>query len=352
MARDRTRGTVREIADQTGYSIATVSRVLNGQSNVAPTTRARVLSAIERGPEPATIGATRGPGRAGNGRAGNGRAVDRRAVLVRCPYVLTDYFGLIVSAVAETLEMHAIPLLLNAGESSQHSSILADLPNRTGVRGALLVLPPETSEELVALRTSGLPFVIIDPRIPPPPDMAAVSASHFTGAHAVTGLLLGLGHVRIGLVAGPRNWLASDARRTGHAAALAEAGLLPQADLLRHADATVADGCRAAGELLDLPDRPTALVGFSDKTAVGALQAAAERGLRVPQDLSVTGFDDIDLACATQPRITTVRQPLQEMGRMAVGLLQRLMSQQDLDALHIELATTLVVRESTGPAPR
>jgi LacI family transcriptional regulator len=107
-------------------------------------------------------------------------------------------------------------------------------------------------------------------------------------------------------------------------------------------------GYRAACELLDLPARPSALVAFNDKMAVGALQAAAERGLRVPEDLSIAGFDDIDVSRATRPALTTVRQPLGEMGRMAVTLLMRMLNEHELDALHVELATELVVRGSTG----
>lgn len=96
---------------------------------------------------------------------------------------------------------------------------------------------------------------------------------------------------------------------------------------------------------------PGDAVCFNDKTAVGALAAATQRGLRVPHDLSIAGFDDIDLAQATTPTLTTVRQPLQEMGRMAVSLLIRLLERHRLDALHVELATELVIRGSTGPAP-
>ena len=110
-------------------------------------------------------------------------------------------------------------------------------------------------------------------------------------------------------------------------------------------------GYQAAAELLGRPERPTALACFNDKTAVGALAAAAARGLRVPADLSVTGFDDIDLAQATSPMLTTVRQPLAEMGRTAVSLLTRLIERQSFEALHVELATRLVVRQSTGPPP-
>ncbi len=335
---------MREIASETGVSIATVSRVLNGQAHVAPHTRALVLSALERrgglAPEPRSATAPR------KARAG---------VYVRCPYILTDYFGLIVSSIAQALDRLDIPLVLNAGEAAQTSSVLAGLSARSDVGGAILILPPESGEALVALRATGFPFVVVDPRTPVPRDIAAVSAAHFAGARAVTSHLIELGHRRIGVIGGPGEWLAGDARLAGHTAAMAEVRVLPSEELIRKVEPTVEHGYRAAVELLDLPEPPTALVGFSDKTAVGALRAAADRGLSVPGDLSVTGFDDIDLSRATNPLLTTVRQPLEEMGRMAVSLLRRLMDQHEvetlhIEALHIELATDLVVRGSTGPA--
>ena len=334
------RATVREIASETGVSIATVSRVLNGQAHVAAHTRALVLSALERrgglAPEP---------------RSSASRAKARPGVYVRCPYVLTDYFGLIVSSLAQALDLQGVPVILNAGEAAQRSEVLPTLPARTEIGGAILILPPEGSADLVALRAQGFPFVVIDPRTPVPRDIASVSAAHFAGARAVTTHLIELGHRRIGVIGGPQHWLASDARLAGHTAAMAEVGVLPSAPLLRSTEATVEHGYRAANELLDLLDPPTALVGFSDKSAVGALRAAADRGLRVPGDVSVTGFDDIDLSRATNPPLTTVRQPLEEMGRMAVSLLQRLMAGNEVEALHIELATDLIVRGSTGPVP-
>lgn len=331
--------TVREIASETGLSIATVSRVLNDHEHVSPTTRALVLSAMER----------RGGRPPARRRSVPGTPT---AVFVRCPYVVTDYFGLIVSSVAQALDRLGIPLLLNAGEAAQESSVLSSLPGRDDLQAAVLILPVESSAELTALRASGFPFVVVDPRTPLPRDIASVSASHVAGARALTSHLIGLGHRRIGVVAGPRPWLASDARLAGHSAALAEVGVLAAPGLIRHTEATVEHGYRAAGELLDLPERPTALVGFSDKTAAGALRAAADRGLRVPADVSVTGFDDLELSRATTPMLTTVRQPLEEMGRMAVSLLRRLVDRQELEALHVELATELVVRGSTGPPPR
>jgi LacI family transcriptional regulator len=263
---------------------------------------------------------------------------------------LTDYFGLIVSSIAETLELHGRQLILNAGEATQNSAILPTLPARTDISGAIIVLPPEPSDQLVQLRARGFPFVVVDPRTPLPRDIAAVSAAHLAGARSLAAHLTDLGHRRIGVIAGPHNWLASKARLAGHSSALADIGVLPDQTLVRAAEPTARFGYHAAGELLDQPDRPTALVGFNDKVAAGALAAAAQRGLRVPEDLSIAGFDDIDLAQSTRPTLTTVRQPLQEMGRIAVSLLIRLLEGHRLDALHVELATELVIRESTGPA--
>ena len=335
------RVTVRDLAAETGVSIATVSRVLNNQANVAPDTRELVQRAVER-----LSGQTAVP-RTVRDRATQG------AVYLRCPYLLTDYFGLIVSSIAETLELHDRPVLLNAGEAAQRTEVLPALASRPGIGGAIIVLPPEPSAQLVDLRSRGFPFVVVDPRAPMPRDIAAVSAAHFAGARSISTHLVDLGHRRIGVMAGPHNWLASDARLAGHASALANVGVLPDPALVRSGEPTAQYGYHAAGELLDLPAPPTALIGFNDKVAVGALAAAAQRGLRVPEDLSVVGFDDIDLAQATRPLLTTVRQPLQEMGRLAVSLLIRLMERQRLDALHIELATELVVRDSTAPpSPR
>lgn len=321
---------LRDIAEETGVSVATVSRVLNDHVNVAPRTRDLVLRAVERRKLPVE------------------EPVGTRTVYVRCPYVLTDYFGLIVSSIAETLKLHGLRLLLDAGESAQHSDALPGLPGADDVSAAILILPPEDGEALIALSRTGFPFVVVDPRTPPPPDIAAVSAAHFSGARAVADHLIGHGHRDIGVIAGPEEWLASDARLAGHRAALAQAGVLLTADRLRHIEPTTAEGRRAAADLLDRTPRPTAIVCFNDKVAVGTLQAARERGLRVPEDLSIAGFDDIDLSQATDPPLTTVRQPLREMGRIAVTHLMRVLDGHRPEALHIELATTLVVRDSTA----
>jgi LacI family transcriptional regulator len=332
------RATVRALAAHLGVSAATVSRALNGHAYVSETTRRRVQEAVEQlsggqAPQPRPRPRTQG------------------MVFVRCPYELTDYFGPIVSSIAETLRLHGREMLLDAGGAGYHDTVLRRLPSRRDVAGAVLILPPEDVTELESLRSSGTPFIVIDPRVRVPKDMLAVSAANFAGARDATAHLTALGHRRIGVISVAPALAAGEARMAGHASALAQVGELVDPELIRSGEPVTPTGEKLGGELLDLPQRPTAIICFNDKVAVGVLQAAADRQLNVPGDLSVVGFDDIDVSRSTTPRLTTVRQPLQEMGRMAVTALMRVLDGHQAEALHIELATELVVRDSTAPAP-
>ena len=334
---DAPRSTIREVASEAGVSTATVSRVLNDSATVAPATRALVLQAIER-----------------HGLTARRRRAPIRplhdVVAVRCPYVLDDYFGAILSAIARSLRQRGKVLLLSAEAIEGDEPSLPELLRPELTEGAILILPPEPGAVLADLRRSGYPFVVVDPRTALAPDIAAVSAAHLSGAHLATEHLLTLGHTRIAAIAGPLNWIATDRRLMGYRAALAAHGRLAPAELVRvGGEPTFAHGLEAARALLALPAPPTAIVAFNDKIAVGAMEAAAERGLRVPADLSIAGFDDLDLSRAVVPRMTTVRQPLEELARMGVELLLRLIDGREIDTLHIELATELVVRASTGP---
>ncbi|MFI0897364.1 LacI family DNA-binding transcriptional regulator [Streptomyces sp. NPDC020983] len=333
--RPGSRVTIRAIAAEAGVSIATVSRVVNNRDTVAPATQEMVRQAARR------LGGAAMPG---------GLEAAALPVLVSCPYKLTDYFGTIVTSVIETLDLHGRGAVVQAGGSR---GSLLELPRHPGLAGAVLVLPPGSTEDLRALHAQHYPLVVIDPRAELPEDVASVSAAHAAGARRLTGHLTALGHRRIGFVGGPVDWLASSNRLAGYASALAETGVLPDHELVRHVTEPTADeGRRAALSLLEHPQPPTAIVAFNDKTAAGALRAARNLGLRVPEDLSVTGFDDSELSDSTTPTLTTARQPLEEMGRMAVSLLMRLVAGHAVDTLHVELATPLVVRESTGPVPR
>ena len=144
---------------------------------------------------------------------------------------------------------------------------------------------------------------------------------------------------------------ASSDRIAGYHSALLEAGLLADPALAVESDFTIDGGHRAAHDLLARPAPPTAIFAFNDNMAVGALSAARERGLDVPRDLSVV-VDDVEIAAVVTPALTTVRQPLQELGRVAAGVLYRLLDGQPLDATRIELSTRLIERASTAAPAR
>src|ERR1700678_752207 len=236
------RVTVRDIAAETGLSIATISRVLNGGGNVASGTRDRVREVVERlgdrAPEPRPR--ARPP---------------RPPVFVRCPYLLTDYFGHIVTSIAETLALHDQSMILDAGDAVVRSTVLRELPRRRGVHGAVLILPPEARADLEALLARGYPLVVVDPRTDVPRGMVSVSAAHFSGARAVTRHLIELGHRRIGVITGPPHWHTRDDRLGGHLAALAEAGILGDPELMRSGEPATKTGVWAGRELLDLTPR-------------------------------------------------------------------------------------------------
>jgi LacI family transcriptional regulator len=200
--------------------------------------------------------------------------------------------------------------------------------------------------------THGFRFVVVDPRSRIDGPVPTVSAAHSSGADQATRHLIDLGHRRIAAITGPQGWMATAERTRGYLAALAAAGIAPDRELMIESNFDVDGGRAAATVLLESTEPPTAIFAFNDQLAIGAMQTAFARNLRVPEDLSIVGFDDTAEAELVTPALTTLRQPLGEMGRMGVSLLTRLLDQRKLEALHIELETQLIIRSSTGPPSR
>jgi LacI family transcriptional regulator len=329
--------TIRQIADLAGVSIATVSRVLNGRDDVADDTRDLVSRVI------------REHGYTAN-RSARGLSAGRTGLVgILVPLVFPAYFAAILAGAAEALSERDLQIVLSptGHEHDREVSVLDRLHGLTD--GALIILPEESSEELDRLIDEGYRFVVVDPLMPLDGRIPSVSAAHTSGAHQAMRHLLELGHRRIAAITGPSGWVATEDRRRGYHAALAAAGILPDPALELESNFEIRGGLEAARQLLDLPQQPTAIFAFNDNLATGAIQAARERGLRVPEDLSVVGFDDVEHATIVTPALTTVRQPLAEMGRTAVSLLTRLLEGHSFETLHVQLATRLVVRESTAP---
>jgi LacI family transcriptional regulator len=329
----RTRVTIREVAELAGVSIATVSRVANGHTDVASPTR----QAVER--------VIRESGYRGSPRV---RSAPTGLVGIAIPLVQPSYFAGILSGATEALYEHGMRAVLCPTRHSheRETSLLERLAGGE-TDGAILVLPEESPAELQALAGHGFRCVVVDPHAAVADGIPVVAAAHLSGAMQATRHLLDLGHRRIGVITGPQGWLASDERLRGYHGALGSAGVLPESGLVRHSNFRIDGGYEAALDLLSLPEPPTAIFAFNDTMAIGAMQAASARGLSVPADVSVVGFDDTAEAAIAVPALTTVRQPVAEMGRTAVSLLLRQLHNRRIEPLRVELETRLVVREST-----
>lgn len=264
------------------------------------------------------------------------------------PVVFDAYFAGILHGVAEAVYEHRLRLTLwpTRHEHAREVALLNEL--REATDGAVLVLPEQSSEELLAAFLDGYPLVVIDPLAPLDARIPSVAAAHASGAEQAMQHLLELGHRRIAAIAGPPGWVATEERRRAYRGALAAAGIQFEPALELEADFDFEPGAQAAAVLLELDRPPTAIFAFSDMIAIGAMREARARGIGIPDELSIVGFDDSAYATVVHPALTTVRQPLAEMGGTAVDLLVRLMREETVDTLHLEPFTRLIVRETTS----
>ncbi|WP_433088043.1 LacI family DNA-binding transcriptional regulator [Dactylosporangium sp. CA-052675] len=331
------RATMAEIAAEAGVSVPTVSKVLNGRRDVAPATRDRVEELLRRH--------SYKPRRAQPSTA---------AGLIDVVFVdLGNSWSMqILAGVEETAHRAGTGVVVSA----VHGRVRTE-PDRRWLDGlaarrsdgVLLVLSELSAQQLEQLSGLGIPVVVIDPVGQPDPAVPSVGATNWTGALTATEHLIGLGHRRIAVIGGPEDVLCSQARIDGYRAAMHAAGLQIPPGFIRIGDFTSPTGHRETLALLDLPKPPTAIFACSDEMARGAYEALYERGRRVPDDLSVVGFDDLEQARWAIPPLTTVRQPLTEMAALATRMLLTLAAGGRLDASRLELATPLVIRGSTAP---
>lgn len=334
----RGRVTITDIARRAGVSVPTVSRVVNGRSDVSPGTRARVEELLRR-----------------HGYRKRAAAPGRRAALLDLVFNDLDspWAVEIIRGVEEVAHAAGVATVVSAvhGRSGGARQWMRNLRARAS-DGVVLVtsaLDPVLHQEL---RVLGVPLVVVDPAGSPALDVPTVGAANHAGGRAATEHLLALGHRRIGLIAGPPRLLCSRARHDGYRAALHDAGVAVDDSLVVPGDFRHESGFAACETLLDLPEPPTAVFAASDQMALGAIEALRRRGLRVPRDVSVVGFDDLPEVRWSAPPLTTVRQPLAEMGRVAARTVLRPARDERPDPPRVELGTELIVRSSTAPPPR
>jgi LacI family transcriptional regulator len=336
--------TIMDVAREAGVSYATVSRVVNNKRSIVREKRARVLAAMQR------LGYV--PNLQARKLAG-GRSQIVGLVLHD---VWTSYAFEILRGIDAELAAAEYDLMLYTSRqrAATESAYVASLTQGLA-EGLLLLLPRDLGAYIERLRQRHFPFVLVDHQ-GVAGEGPAVAATNYAGAFAATSYLLDLGHRRIGFITGNTQLGAAQDRLDGYRAALIARDLAPEPELVVEGDFFQPRAYQAASQLLSLADPPTAIFASNDVSAFGAIQAAADRGVRIPHDLSLVGFDDIPQAAFSQPALTTVRQPLEEMGRVAARLLLASMRDPDLAPTRIELPTELVVRAScAGPratAPR
>ncbi|PYC88384.1 LacI family transcriptional regulator [Streptomyces tateyamensis] len=326
--------TLAEIAREAGVSAPTVSKVLNGRADVAPATRERVEELLRR-----------------HGYRRRRGAAQAAPLLELVFHELESAWAMeVIRGVENVVRAEGLSLVLS--ESAGHLSlgqswvdgVLARRP--TGVVLVLSGLDRAQQEQLIS---RDIPFVVMDPAGDPGQEVPAVGATNWHGGLAATRHLLELGHRRIAVIAGPGRMMCSRARVDGYRAALETAGVPFDPALVREGDFHHEAGYAAGLELLRMPDRPTAVFTGNDLQALGLYEAARELGLRIPEQLSVVGFDDLPLARWVGPPLTTVRQPLTEMAEVATRMVLDLARGNRPGTLRVELSTTLVERDSTAP---
>jgi DNA-binding LacI/PurR family transcriptional regulator len=358
----RTRGkpktiTLQTIADRLGVSRTTVSNAYGRPDQLNPALREKILAVAKElgyaGPDPA-------------GRMLRRGKADALGVLFTdvLAYAFTDPAAvLLLQGIAEAAGEAEVGLVLLPASPGRAPEVA---PVRDAVVDAFIIYSVADEDPRIdAILERGLPTVAVDD--PRRPGMAFVGIDDRGGAREVAAHLVALGHRRFGIVvdyltAGVRAQAIETGQLAAAACATARYRLAGYEDALREAGIpwegvaieerpgnTQESGYAAAMALLDRPDRPTAILAVTDQFALGVLQAARERGLRVPQDLSVVGFDDVPAAATADPPLTTVRQPLLDKGRLAGKF--ALESWPDGEPPEVILPLELVVRGSTGPAP-
>ena len=330
------RSRIEDVATAAGVSMKTVSRVLNNEPNVREETRSRVMQAVEK--------LQYKPNLSARSLAG------QRSYVVALVYnnPSRNYLMEIQGGMLEACRAHHYNLILApVGSGKRTSDDIKGLFENFGPDGVVLI-PPLTDDNVVLsyLEDHEVPFACIAPR-----NQRTRIGVMMEETAAVLELMAGLielGHKRIGHIKGPRSHGACQWRYAGYREALRKAGIAYDAELVTQGEFSFESGMIGANALLDLAQPPTAIFAANDDMAAGVIRAAGERGIAVPRDLSVCGFDDTPIARHIYPALTTIRQPTSEMGRLAtLELFDRIRTPGAGRMVHVE--HTLLFRESTRP---
>jgi len=334
--------TLKDVAQRAGVSGATVSRVLNGKGNATPAVRNRVLRAA--------AALRYQPNRTAR------RLRIRRSEVIGL--ILSDienpFFTALIHGVEDVAHRNGYSLILcNSGEDPKREQLYSEVMRAEGVAGVVIATTSDRQGEAGAreLLAHGIAVVAVDRRIPNL-DLDTVVVDNAGGAEAAVTHLFALGHRRVGYIGGPLSVTTGRERQEGYERAHRLAGRRVARDLVRHGDFKFASGFARTLELLGLPKRPSAVLVANNLMTLGALTAIHDRGLLIPKDIAVVGFDDLPWAPALNPPLTTVAQPIYAEGEAAAELLlQRIAEPKNRVAQTRRLETKLVIRRSCGAHP-
>ena len=323
--------TIQDVAKRAGVSVSTVSRVLNGKADVASETQDRIRSVIDN------LGYTT------NLAARSMRSFRKNLIGLLMPDIAYPFAIEVMKGVNRAIAESEFDLLVyttgdvRKSEQASHEQKYVSLLTNSIADGVIIVAP------VAAEFSPDAPIVSIDPLLSNP-NYAAVHATNYQGATDAMKYLLGLGHQRIGFITGRAGLESSNRRLKGYREALQEAGCSIDEQLIASGDYTTETGAKCARELLSMENRPTAIFASNDQMAMGVYQAAEEIGLRIPDDLSVVGFDNI--MESRYLGLTTVDQFISEMGSVATKMLIQLIKGEPLDSQTYQMQTQLIVRNS------
>ena len=328
-----------EVARRVGVSASTVSRVLSRPNVVSPETRRRVLETVEK------------MGFAPNSVARNLRTRRSNKILVTVPDISNPFFSLIIQGIESAAQREGYTVLLgNTQQDERQEERYARMLKRKEADGLIFLghRLPRAAGELVEGMAPRCAPVVHGCEYSPSLGVASVHIDNAAAAAEAVAHLYSLGHRRIGVITGP---LVSPLSRDRLQGALDRARAHGAEDglIVRNGDFSIESGTTLGERLLDGHDRPTAIFCFNDEMAIGVIGAARRRDLRVPADLSVVGFDDIRFARHIDPPLTTIAQPMREIGVGTVRLLLEILRGDEIKPVSVTLPHQLVVRDSTAP---
>jgi LacI family repressor for deo operon, udp, cdd, tsx, nupC, and nupG len=329
---------IREVAKRAGVSTATVSRVLSRPDVVSPDTRVRVLKAVER------------LGYAPNSVAKNLRTLKSRKLLVTVPDISNPFFALILQGIEDCAQKNGYSVLLGDTQHDERREERYALMLKQKEADGLIFLGhrlPKVAATVVREMAPTCAPIVNGCEFSADLGVPSVHIDNATAAAEAMAHLYDLGHRRIGVVTGPLVSPLSRDRLTGAIAAASSRGA--EGDVVvRHGDFSIRSGAEAADVLLSIASPPTGIFCFNDEMAMGVIAAARRRGLAVPTDLSVVGFDDIRFAQCVDPPLTTIAQPMREIGEGTVRLLLEILDGTGSAPMSVTLPHTLHVRASTA----